>query len=420
MKKNITSKFAWAAAVAAAMSLAIPAGAQEFDIDEYQGIPFNGPHTIVAEEGASSVLLAEDFDTVEDGDAAAENITYYSQQAHNNENLRSTYRPEAIVRIADHPDFLNIGNTSTNDYLCYTIEVTEDADFYIDTRVSSGGTGKFQLFIDEKAVSGTVSFKQPEGMGWDDYQTVRVNGIHLTEGKHVFKWVQKGGMNLDKFIFIYAGDYLTKHEYDVHVPGYIPAYAYDEQLDEDIPTYSFAQLGAGDQKDFRLAGPDYNLGISGAGTDDNPYRVGNTTPGDWWQYTVTVDQEADDYVVRALITSAVEEAAFDIDIDYVSLTGGIEGGIPCYTGGWGFSDAKWFDVAENVSLSEGEAVVTFHVIGGLNLYGIDFSSETASTGVKDIKSERNTTGGFYTMGGVRVQTPTKGIYVYNGKKLVVK
>lgn len=430
MKVNFTNRIA---GVAAAMVAALPMSAQ-FNIDDYAGQPFNGkPIQILVDEDFSVYFEAEDFDL------GAEGVTYYSKQAHDNpdQNWNGTYRPNDDVRIADHPDFRNIGNTSGDDFLCYTIEVVDPynsgvtgGDFYIDAWVStgSGGTGGFQLYVDDKAVTGTVSFKQPQELGWDDYSRVRANGIHLTLGKHVLKWVQRQGMNLDKFRVKYAGEYMTTHEYELHIPGIIPAPYYDEQLFEedgvtfldDTPVYSFTNLGAGDKPNFRMAGPEYNLGISGAGTDDNPYRIGNTESGDWWQYTVINDGEGTyDFDIEAQLWSANEAAAITMWVNGMAITP--QGGVPCYTGSWDFSSAKWVEVAKGVTFYEGTSVVRVIVEGQFNLSFLKFINDEISAGVKEVRKNETAVGGpFYTLDGIRTLKPGKGLYIQNGKKVILK
>ena len=58
-----------------------------------------------------------------------------------------------------------------------------------------------------------------------------------------------------------------------------------------------------------------------------------------------------------------------------------------------------------------------------------FDDETAggavADGIKDVKSVDNTLGksesnAWYTLQGVRVSNLTKGIYIHNGKKVVIK
>ena len=45
----------------------------------------------------------------------------------------------------------------------------------------------------------------------------------------------------------------------------------------------------------------------------------------------------------------------------------------------------------------------------------------ATTGIRDVMiTPHGTDGAFYNLQGVRVMNPTKGIYIYNGRKVVVK
>jgi hypothetical protein len=49
---------------------------------------------------------------------------------------------------------------------------------------------------------------------------------------------------------------------------------------------------------------------------------------------------------------------------------------------------------------------------------IGFGSET--TGIKGVNSETSTNTGYYNLAGQRVAQPTKGLYIVNGKKVVIK
>ena len=62
-----------------------------------------------------------------------------------------------------------------------------------------------------------------------------------------------------------------------------------------------------------------------------------------------------------------------------------------------------------------------HSTGAREFFGIDFGGET--TGVSEelrVKSEEFTTATYYNLAGQRVEKPTRGLYIVNGKKVIIK
>lgn len=420
MEKNFTNGKAILTMALLGMSLfSLNANAGYIEDSGYQGTPFNGPHIIHVpnfnegeETAPSTTIQAEDFDE------GGPDISFHFKNA--DAGNYKDYRDEKRVAISrPNDDVINVGNIEDGDWLCYTIEVEDSADFTLDAYCSADGApGTMIFYVDDKQITGIV---KSATAGWDNYLPTRAYGIHLDKGTHVFKVKKVGfGLNWDKFVFNYAGDYNTTYEYYKPIPGTVQAEWYDEQLDEDLPTYSFAQIGAGDQGNFRLAGPDKNLGISGSDTDDNYVRIGNTTAGDWWQYTVDCQESRDDYVVTAYIASAADDAGFTMDLDYTQIT---SSNVACNTGGWDKHDIKPFVAAENVSISEGEHTFTFHVVGGLNFdrFTVTYPGYDP-TGIKDIKNDvqKKSDNYYYSLSGVRSVKPMKGINIHNGKKIIVK
>ncbi len=53
----------------------------------------------------------------------------------------------------------------------------------------------------------------------------------------------------------------------------------------------------------------------------------------------------------------------------------------------------------------------------VNFFALDDNTATA---IKSIEAAQSANGAYYTLQGVKVEKPTKGIYVHNGKKVVIK
>jgi hypothetical protein len=60
-----------------------------------------------------------------------------------------------------------------------------------------------------------------------------------------------------------------------------------------------------------------------------------------------------------------------------------------------------------IRFGNNQATATIKLIGG-------------TTGIHAIGSDAKKDNNFYTLQGVRVDKPTKGIYIQNGKKIIIK
>ena len=52
--------------------------------------------------------------------------------------------------------------------------------------------------------------------------------------------------------------------------------------------------------------------------------------------------------------------------------------------------------------------------------GIDAPMDNETTGISELKNNSNTDADYYTLQGVKVAKPVKGIYIHQGKKVIVK
>lgn len=74
-------------------------------------------------------------------------------------------------------------------------------------------------------------------------------------------------------------------------------------------------------------------------------------------------------------------------------------------------------VAEGVNIPEGKAYLKLEKVTGAKLYSIDNGEVT---GISEIKDTTNDSSAYYTLQGLKTNKATKGIYIHNGKKVVVK
>jgi hypothetical protein len=72
------------------------------------------------------------------------------------------------------------------EWLEYTVDVLATDSYELNLRVAANGDGKvFHIEMDGTDVTGPIAV--PNTGGWQTWQTVTVNNIHLTEGEHVMR-----------------------------------------------------------------------------------------------------------------------------------------------------------------------------------------------------------------------------------------
>ena len=173
--------------------------AEEF-LANYQGIPFKKD-----QEGNSLLIISGEPATVEaeDFDDGGEGVSFHFQNAGYG---GYDYREEKGVAVSKSGDVVNIGNVSSDDWLCYTLQVTEAGAYSIDTYcVTANGKISFYFEIDGRAAGQIVEAPEDD---WNVFtHSVKVTDVQLSEGKHVLKWFTTGGINLDKFVITRTGEY---------------------------------------------------------------------------------------------------------------------------------------------------------------------------------------------------------------------
>jgi len=77
-----------------------------------------------------------------------------------------------------------------------------------------------------------------------------------------------------------------------------------------------------------------------------------------------------------------------------------------------------FKKSSGGTLAAGKAYLVLSTSGGAASLGVDFGSE--ATGIEAIENVQMTDGNVYNLAGQRVAQPTKGLYIVNGKKVIIK
>lgn len=80
--------------------------------------------------------------------------------------------------------------------------------------------------------------------------------------------------------------------------------------------------------------------------------------------------------------------------------------------------AVFAPLKEGVAVSLGHAYLELPAASATRFYSIQFGGET--TGINEVNAAAKADGAYYTLQGVKTSKAAKGIYIHNGKKVVVK
>src|SRR5688572_13893135 len=135
----------------------------------YTGTPAEVPGTIQAE----------------DYDRGGQGVAYNDLSSTNTGNL---YRTSESVDLVSANGGYAVSNFQTSEWMNYTVNVTETAQYDIAVSASNNGlSGSFQVFVDGTDVTGPVP--APNTGGWSTFQWMTRQGVTLTQGTHVLKLV---------------------------------------------------------------------------------------------------------------------------------------------------------------------------------------------------------------------------------------
>lgn len=81
-------------------------------------------------------------------------------------------------------------------------------------------------------------------------------------------------------------------------------------------------------------------------------------------------------------------------------------------------EAVFAPLKEGVAVSVGHAYLVLPEASATRFYSIQFGGET--TGINEVNAAAKADGAYYTLQGVKTSKAAKGIYIHNGKKVVVK
>jgi hypothetical protein len=119
---------------------------------------------------------------VENFDEGGQSRAYYDTTGGNSGN--TTYRTTDVdIGTTADPDNggFYVGWTRVDEWLKYTVNVTQGGTYTLNVRVANAGSGaRFRVVVDTTDVTGAIDV--PNTAGWDRWQTVSVPGVVLLQG----------------------------------------------------------------------------------------------------------------------------------------------------------------------------------------------------------------------------------------------
>ncbi|MGY3795537.1 glycoside hydrolase family 19 protein [Aquimarina sp. 433] len=138
------------------------------------------------------------------GKVEAENYDFGGQNVAFNDasiaNEGGVFRNDAVDIEPCSEGGFNIGWTKSNEWLEYTVDVTNTGDYEVAFRVAAITSGKqFHLEINNENISGIVTV--PNTGGWQNWQTVSTR-VSLNQGKQILRLVMDSDdLNINHMIF---------------------------------------------------------------------------------------------------------------------------------------------------------------------------------------------------------------------------
>ena len=130
---------------------------------------------------------------------------------------------------------------------------------------------------------------------------------------------------------------------------------------------------------------------------------------------VLVGAEAGSYNFAA----SADEATTVADNDLKAATADTKGdGSTIYALVEQDGEAVFAPLKEGVAVSVGHAYLELPAASATRFYSIQFGGET--TGINEVNAAAKADGAYYTLQGVKTSKAAKGIYIHNGKKVVIK
>ena len=344
------------------------------------------------------------------GDMDDEEGSYYNKQfVAAGSTLKNDYKPNQNVKVRINGKGV-VGNTTGGDFFTYYFNADKDGDYDVNVwcEASTGSTGKFTLtFDDDYTAEGSFT-----GQGWGNQVAVPVELKNLEGGNHKMVFTVVNGLNLAKFEF-------TRRKTDADATYTLPSETIIAgMLDSDRGSYRHQNYQEG--QNTYAANKDVKVKIDGNG------KIGDTSKGDFYTYTLFCTAAGDYEIEATVIGSANSEK--EVKFTFHSET---EQSVSArFTGkGWGDENTMVVKAEGKVHLEEGlhTMKVGLPLTGGIDLK--QYKVTDSSTGIKDILLDADSEVNVYSIdgrylrkahGADALQGLAPGIYIVGSQKVVKK
>ena len=272
------------------------------------------------------IVQAENFDN--GGNYAG----YFNLDPTNQAN--TTYRGSATVGVEPTTDVgggYDVGHTKEGEWLRYTVDVTQGGLMTLSARVASlGPGGYYHVSFDGRDVTGTMF--APQTGWWQNWTTQVSPQFNLPAGKHLMQVTfdgngPTGGMGNFNWFSVQpvTGTGTPFLPTAATIPGLIQVENFDRG-GKNVGYYN----GAGSNAGGATYRPGETVSIEPCADTGGGFDVGQNEPGDWLNYTVTI-QRAGSYTFAARVATDVGGGVFHLAVDGQAVTPPIS--VP-QTNGW--------------------------------------------------------------------------------------
>lgn len=300
------------------------------------GVLLLGSFSVMADIAVPGKFMAGDFDPTPD--------TYYNKQfVAEGATLKNDYpaNPDVLARITKEGQ---VGNTSTDDFFTYKLEVAETGDYKLLANVStySGGTGAYTLTFTKEGEPTQTFSESFDGQDWSNYISIKTEGIHLTEGSYTMVFTVDKGLNFRDFTFILPMT-VDPELCTLLVPGKILG---GDLNDKNSYHKQFLEQKDPLKNDYK-ANPDAQAKINSKGV------LGNTSTGDRYGYYFMAETDGIYDIVANVEGPNVCKFQMTFDGEYV-MAGEVQGtgwnnGVSCYVGQQEFKAGPHYMLVEPLS-----------------------------------------------------------------------
>ncbi len=327
------------------------------------GKPFSGtPATL------PGIIQAENFDNGDKG-IAFNNLDLFAHPD------GAPYRPGVDVSIEPTSDTgagWDVNYIGAGAWLDYTANVTQAGLYSIQSRLASlyGGT-YYHVEVDGRNATGQLYF--PNTGWWQNWTTAGSPTFLLTAGAHVFRYVfdsnnGNGGVGNFNWFALAHADLGASQPYG-GTPSAVPGVIQVENFDLGGRNVAYYTNNSSKATVYRSSD---TVSIEPTSDIGGGYDVGNTAPGDWLNYTVTIAATRT-YTLHVRVATQVPGGTFHLACDGKQVTPSTT--VP-QTGGW--QTFQTIDIPD-VTLPAGQHVLqlvmenpgTYSAIANFNWFSLD-------------------------------------------------